>query len=165
MDDYYVCVRPDIAVVIALQDGRLPLVRQYKHGVREITLELPAGMIKNDETPEDAGRRELREETGWLAPTLTCIGSFHDDSTRNTNRVYCLLSPDAYPAGAQQLDAHEAAGGLEVVEVALDDLVNLLASGTVRTQSSVAAAYRALAWLAHPTTEGDRPIAHRRSPS
>lgn len=164
VDDYYVCVRPDIAIVVALQDGRLPLVRQYKHGVGEITLELPAGMIQSDETPEDAGRRELREETGWVAPTLTCIGSFHDDSTRNTNRVYCLVSRDAYPAGAQQLDPHEAAGGLEVVEVPLQDLAELLATGVVRTQSSVAAAYRALAWLAETTSQRDRSIADRRSP-
>ncbi|WP_406077337.1 NUDIX hydrolase [Micromonospora sp. NBC_00858] len=142
-------MRPDIAVVVALrQDDRLPLVRQYKHGVQDITLELPAGMIRSGENPEEGARRELREETGWVAPSLTCIGSFYDDSTRNTNRVHCLVSRDAYRAGAQQLDPHEAAGGLEVLEVSIQELPGLLATGAVRTQSSVAAAYLALAWLA-----------------
>ena len=59
LDDYYLAVRPDVAVVFAVSAAhKVPLVRQYKHGAGEITLELPAGLIA-DETPEEAGRREL----------------------------------------------------------------------------------------------------------
>lgn len=49
------------------EDGRLVLVRQYRHAVGSWTLELPAGRLEPDEPPESAARRELEEETGLRA--------------------------------------------------------------------------------------------------
>ena len=147
LDDYYLAVRPDVAVVFAVSAAhKVPLVRQYKHGAGEITLELPAGLIA-DETPEEAGRRELLEETGWTAPGVEHIGEFFDDSSKNTNLVFCLASRGAQPGDARQLDSVEAASGLEVVEFAVDELGRLIENGSIRAMSSVAAIYRALAWL------------------
>jgi ADP-ribose pyrophosphatase len=66
IDDYFVSVRPDVAVVVALdRSGQMVMVRQYKHGVREMTLEFPAGTFE-DEQPEAAALRELEEETGYI---------------------------------------------------------------------------------------------------
>jgi ADP-ribose pyrophosphatase len=145
--DYYLSMRPDVVVIAAVSaDGMLPLVRQYKHGAGEVTLELPAGVFF-DGTPEEASVRELREETGWECQNVTRIGEFFDDATKNTNRVYCMLATGAYRAGPQQLEEIEASSGLELVEVSLAQLPELLASGMIKAQSSVASAYRVLAWL------------------
>ncbi|TDC73819.1 NUDIX hydrolase [Actinomadura sp. 7K507] len=147
LNDYFLAVRPEVAVVFAVSDARrVPLVRQYKHGAGAVTLELPAGTFTT-ERAEDAGLRELREETGWWSDDVVSIGEFFDDASKNTNRVHCVVALHAAPRLAQDLDDTERAAGLEVVEADLDKIPALLAEGTIKAQSSVACAYRSLAWL------------------
>jgi 8-oxo-dGTP pyrophosphatase MutT (NUDIX family) len=146
-DDYFLAVRPDVAIVFALsQRGTVPLVRQYKHGAGEITLELPAGLVA-EEPPEETALRELAEETGWGASEITCVAKFFDDAGKNTNIVHCLVALDAHKVTGQMLDENEASSGLEVVEVGIDEIERFLLRGDIKSQSSVAAAYQALAWL------------------
>ena len=146
-DEYFLAVRPDVAMIFALsRELTVPLVRQYKHGAGEITLELPAGTF-DSESAEAAALRELSEETGWGAEEIRCIAEFFDDSSKNTNRVYCLIALGARRVGDQKLDDNEASGGVEVIEVGIDELDRLLSAGAIKAQSSVAAAYRALSWL------------------
>src|SRR5665811_1421089 len=64
--DFVVLESSDLVGVVALtEEGRLVLVRQFRHGLREVTLELPGGLIDAGTTPEEAARAELREETGY----------------------------------------------------------------------------------------------------
>jgi ADP-ribose pyrophosphatase len=148
LDDYFLAIRPNIVVVLALSANlTIPLVRQYKHGVGQVTLELPAGTF-SDEAPDIAGKRELLEETGWGAECLICVGEFFDDASKNTNLVYSLVGLNAQKqTDNRELDATEASSGLEVLEVRVDELQTLLFDGTIRAQSSVASAYQALTWL------------------
>ncbi|WP_338740526.1 NUDIX hydrolase [Actinomadura luteofluorescens] len=147
LEDYFLAVRPEVAVVFAVSDARrVPLVRQYKHGAGAVTLELPAGTFTT-ERAEDAGLRELREETGWWSDDVVSIGEFFDDASKNTNRVHCVVALRAAPLFEQELDDTERASGLEVVEVGLDEIPDLLGHGLIKAQSSVACAYRSLVWL------------------
>ena len=74
--DYLVTVARDYAMVFALcEDGKVPLVHQYKHGVGKVLHDLPAGYLDSEEPPLDAARRELREETGLTAPEWQALGS------------------------------------------------------------------------------------------
>src|SRR5947209_11302147 len=59
-----------VAVLPVLPDGRLVLVRQYRKAAERILLEMPAGGIDGDETPEEAVRREMIEETGYRVGTV-----------------------------------------------------------------------------------------------
>jgi 8-oxo-dGTP pyrophosphatase MutT (NUDIX family) len=148
LDDYLVSVRADVAVIVAVgDDGTVPLVRQYKHGVEAITLEFPAGTVSDAEEPAGAARRELLEETGWTAPAFTPAGVFLDDATKNTSRVHVYVATGARRVAEQRLDDTEQAAGIEVVEVQLGDLRQLLDSGAIAAQSSVAAGYRVLSEL------------------
>jgi ADP-ribose pyrophosphatase len=117
-----------------------------EHGAGEITLELPAGTFDNDDAVA-AARRELAEETGWHSDEVTCIAEFFDDASKNTNRVYCVVALGATKSSDQMLDANESSSGVEVVEIDVTEVEKLLASGRVKAQSSVAAAYQALSWL------------------
>ena len=54
---------------LLLIKGYVPLVRQYRHAVNEVTLELPAGLVVNNQTPEKAALNELLEETGYQSST------------------------------------------------------------------------------------------------
>src|SRR5205814_5167889 len=73
---YYVLENPDWVNMIALtRDAQLILVRQFRHGSRDVELELPAGMIDDGEPPEHAAARELAEETGYAADSVRLLGS------------------------------------------------------------------------------------------
>ena len=93
LDDYYVSVRPEVALVFPVTPaGEVIMVRQYKHGAREILLELPGGVCDPGEPPEASARRELLEETGYAAGRLTHLATLHDDPTKNTNRFHLFLA-------------------------------------------------------------------------
>jgi ADP-ribose pyrophosphatase len=94
-----------------------------------------------------AARRELAEETGWHSDEFTCIAEFFEDASKNTNRVYCVVALGATRSSDQMLDANESSSGVEAVEIDVTEVEKLLASGRVKAQSSVAAAYQALSWL------------------
>lgn len=68
---FYVNHLPDFAVVVAVTpEHRVIMVRQYRHGVEKVLLELPAGCIEAGEDPKDGAARELLEETGYKAGSL-----------------------------------------------------------------------------------------------
>ncbi len=62
---------PGATAIIALRKGKILLVRQYRHPVGECLLEVPAGTLEKDESPEECARRELEEETGYEAEKLS----------------------------------------------------------------------------------------------
>ena len=71
------------------------MVQQYRHGIRSVTLEIPGGLIEPDDSPEDAARRELLEETGCAANTWKLLATLSPSVARFTNRMWCFLAKDA----------------------------------------------------------------------
>ena len=65
-----VVTRGAVAVIPIDAQGRLILVEQWRRAIERITLELPAGMLDPNESPEDCAQRELQEETGFKAGSL-----------------------------------------------------------------------------------------------
>lgn len=68
------------AVIVAVDDGHVLLVEQYRVPLGRRCLELPAGLIGDEgeaESAETSASRELEEETGYRADTLTAIGTFY----------------------------------------------------------------------------------------
>jgi ADP-ribose pyrophosphatase len=65
-----------VAIAPVTAAGELVLVRQYRHAAREVLLELPAGRLEPGESPLEAARRELREETGRTAGRWRDLASF-----------------------------------------------------------------------------------------
>ena len=95
---HYVIQGKDFVVMVAVtRQNRILLVRQYRPAVAAVTLELPAGHIEPGETPEQAARRELLEETGHEAETFTALATLSPSVARFTNRMYCFFAGDARP--------------------------------------------------------------------
>ncbi|HEY0799085.1 MAG TPA: NUDIX hydrolase, partial [Candidatus Baltobacteraceae bacterium] len=111
IEDYYVRETAGFAIVFALTpENNVVLVRQYKHGIGESVLELPAGGIEPGESPVVCARRELAEETGYVGtpPEPEHIASFISDPTNSNGRFHLFMAHDAQPSLKQQLDPTEA---------------------------------------------------------
>jgi ADP-ribose pyrophosphatase len=101
---YYWAELPDAVVVVARSDDELVLVDQYRPTIREQCLELPAGIVEDGESYAEAGARELREETGYDADSVTLLEEF-----------WCATGVLRHRRGIVFAD------GLEPVEQELDD--------------------------------------------
>lgn len=87
---------PDyVSVLATTRDARVLLVRQYRPAVERTTLELPSGHVDPGETPGKAARRELREETGYVAGKLIFLGRLEPDTGRLGNRMWCFFAPSS----------------------------------------------------------------------
>lgn len=146
IDDFFIHVRPDIALVVPLTPQQeIVFVRQYRHGVEEILLELPAGAFDRDrETPESAAMREMTEETGYICDRLIKLANLHDNPVKDTNQIHVFLGTDAQYSQPQILDETEE---IEVVLVPVSEAMEKIISGEISVSGSVAAVFLALNYL------------------
>lgn len=96
--DREVVVHPEVVAMLpVLDDGRLVLVRQYREAVGQVLLEAPAGGIDGNETPEEAARREMKEETGYDVGSLDLLSSFYSSPGFLTEKMHLFLVRDLTP--------------------------------------------------------------------
>ena len=133
IEGYFVRESRGFAIVAALTpERRIVLVRQYKHGIGQIVLELPAGMIDAGESPDETAPRELTEETGFSAGRLIALGELRPNPSFMNNRCFTFLAEDLSRVGATSLDELEeleslVVGSREVEErMGTGELVNAL---------------------------------------
>lgn len=88
-----------VNVVPLTRDGQVVMVRQYRHGSRQITLEIPGGIIEPGEEPASAAARELVEETGYRAESIRELGSLNPNPALFGNRVHTFLAEGAVRVG------------------------------------------------------------------
>ena len=81
-----------IAIVAALPDGRIPIVRQYRPALESFTWELPAGLVDPGEDATACCRRELMEETGFIARAVHALGCYAPCTARLSNRVHSFFA-------------------------------------------------------------------------
>jgi 8-oxo-dGTP pyrophosphatase MutT (NUDIX family) len=146
IDDYFVVVRPDVALVLALTANQeIVFVRQYRHGIGEILLELSAGTFDpNTESPEVAAQRELQEETGYSAPHLLKLATLYDNPVKDTNRIHLFVAQNAFISGEQKLDVTEA---IEVVLIPIEKVSEKILKGEICVSGTIAALCLGLQFL------------------
>ena len=128
-----------VNVIPITPTGEVVMVRQYRHGTREVTLEIPGGLVEDHDTPEEAAKRELYEETGYRARSMTSLGYVHPNPAIQNNRCYTFLAHDVFPAGAQEQDDKE---DIQVVTHPLSDIQRLIGGGEISHALVVVAFYR-----------------------
>jgi len=99
----FFALRPDdyVSVLALTQEGRVLLVRQYRPVVEAFTLELPSGHVDPGESPAEAARRELAEETGYEARGVELFGNLIPDTGRLANRLWCYFASGVAPCCRQ----------------------------------------------------------------
>jgi len=106
---FFVVENPDWVNVIALTRKReVVLIEQFRHGIEEIILEIPGGMIDENESPEKAARRELTEETGYSSENFVFLGKSHPNPAINNNTIFHFLALDCEKTSETSFDEHES---------------------------------------------------------
>ena len=122
--DFFVLDTNDWVNVLAVtKNEELVLVRQFRFGTEEVSLEPPGGVIEKGESPVLAGERELQEETGFAGKRAKVIGSVFPNSAIMSNRCHFLLVEEVEETSATSFDPHEE---LETVLIPLSELKNLV---------------------------------------
>jgi len=139
----FYCIRAAdwINVIPLTAEGEVLLLRQYRYGVEDFTLEIPGGMCDPGEDPREAAARELREETGFAARDWVPLGWVHPNPALQGNRCHTFLARDLIHRGDPEPDRHEA---FEQVRAPLSRIPELIRTGAI-THSLVVAAFQLLA--------------------
>jgi ADP-ribose pyrophosphatase len=150
---------PDAVAVVALDaQGRVALVRQYRHPLRSTLLELPAGTLDvAGEAPEAAAHRELAEEVGLAADRLVPLGSIWNSAGWSDERTTLFLALSTRPAPAPtDFTAVDEEAAMTIEWHPLDDLVTASLAGDVTDAKTAIGVLRARAFIDAGTDDGRR---------
>lgn len=121
---------PDwINVVAVTPDQQVVLIRQYRYGVKNVTLEIPGGMVDRGEDPAMAAARELLEETGYAGDAIETLGVVWPNPAFQNNRCFSYLVRNAHRVAEPTPDEHER---IEVELHPLTTVPELIRSGAIR---------------------------------
>lgn len=137
IERFHLLESPDWAAAIAIRrDGRIVLVDQYRHGLGRRSRELPAGVIDPGESPLDAARRELAEETGYEAEVWAPLVVLAPEPHRSTHRGHIFV---AWGAEAVVPARPENTESIEVITSSVDELLASVDRGGIDHAAHVAA--------------------------
>lgn len=123
-EEYYVLEYPTWVNMVALtEDNQVIFVKQYRHGAGRIMVELPAGVVEENEDPEIAARRELLEETGYAFDDISYVCELFANPATSGNITYTYLLTGGRKVQEQDLDPSE---DIEVVLMDLEEAKQFL---------------------------------------
>lgn len=134
---------PWVNVVPLTANDEVILIRQYRHGIRAVTLEIPGGLVEAEEPHNQAALRELEEETGYSTKEadLIYLGKVLPNPAIQNNLCHTYLARNVYPIGAQNMDEKE---DIELEWYPLKAIPSLIQEGTISHSLVVVALYRFL---------------------
>jgi ADP-ribose pyrophosphatase len=125
----------DCIAVVGLDDkNNIILEKQFRRPTEKVLLEIPAGGIEFEEEPEDAVKRELQEEIGYLPGKVTRLGGFYAAPGYCTEYLHLFLAEDLQPSRLTAEDTDE----IEIVRVPVGEIKGLIDSGKICDAKSIA---------------------------
>lgn len=125
VDPYYVYEFPTWVTAFPMtEDGKVILVRQYRHALGDVCIEIPGGCVDDTDTDlEKAVARELLEETGYAFSSYEYLGKVSSNPSTNNNLMHMFLVTGGKKVAEQKLDSNEE---IEVELVSIDEVKQLL---------------------------------------
>lgn len=121
---FYVNEYPDWVNAFGLtKDGKVIMVRQYRHGLGTIEIELPGGVLEESESPEEGVRRETLEETGYAFEKVEYLGKICANPSTTNNFMHMFLATGGEKIAEQNLDHSEE---VDVVLMTIEEVKQLL---------------------------------------
>ena len=121
---YYILEYPTWVNAFAVtEDNKVILVKQYRHASGQVGIEVPGGVPDDGETPEQASRRELLEETGYQFEEFHYLGKISANPATTTNLTHMFLATGGKKVAEQQLDDTEE---VEVLFHSLEEVKELV---------------------------------------
>jgi 8-oxo-dGTP pyrophosphatase MutT (NUDIX family) len=138
--DFYILESADWVNIIPITPTKkVILIRQYRHGIQDMALEIPGGIIEPGDTPREAALRELKEETGYTASQIIALDYVWPNPAFLDNRCYTFLAWDAVLTSDQKPDEKE---DIEVIPVPLERIPDMIRRGKIRHSLVQAAFYK-----------------------
>jgi ADP-ribose pyrophosphatase len=136
---------PGAVAVLAVYEGKMVVVEQYRKPLEKSQVEIPAGKLDPGENPLEAAHRELQEETGFTCGSIRLVSSFYT-SPGFADELIHLYYADELTAGEGRPDDDEF---LECETITLEEAKQMMAEGRISDAKTMIAVY---AWQLHQLT-------------
>lgn len=142
IDPYYVVELNNSATALPItEDGKIILVKQYRHPIGEVIYETPGGFIDDGEDAAAGMKRELLEETGYTFSAVEPLGRIAGNPALLNNYTELFLATGGKKVTGQHLDHNEE---IEIVLVSIEELVDLLMKNEIKQSLHAACVFYAL---------------------
>lgn len=145
VEPYYVIHEPEWVHVLAVNaKNEILVVRQYRYAADAVCTELPGGAAEREEELQEAAKRELLEETGYVAETWAYAGGLFANPARQTNRVHLFVASGLSAVAGQALDETEE---IELAFLSVAGIHAAIEQGTFSQALHVASFYRGIQFV------------------
>lgn len=124
-----------VGLVPVLEDGRVVLEEQYRYPAEEILIEIPAGRLEEGEDPDDTAKRELLEETGYLADTMERVLTFFTTPGYTSEKLYLYIARGLKKAESKP-DFDE---NIRLMEISVEEALGLVEKGKIKDGKTIVA--------------------------
>jgi 8-oxo-dGTP pyrophosphatase MutT (NUDIX family) len=128
-----------VNIIPLTKENEVVMIKQYRHGNEENTLEIPGGMTdREDKSPKESALRELVEETGYMGNEVFKLGECSPNPAIFNNLLHVYLVKDVEKKYAQNLENTE---DIEIVKIHINKIPDLIKSGEINHALVITAFY------------------------
>ena len=136
----YIKMKPGVCVIPILNNNQVLLLSEYRHALKSYELEFPCGIIDPNETPEQAAKRELLEETGYTVTKLIDLGNMYPSFGSTDEKTYMFA---AYCTKTSEPKC-EASELIQTEIKTFDNVDTIVKTGEMKCAAGIVAWYRLL---------------------
>jgi len=134
---YYLVKSRDFVVIIAIEGEYIFLEEVDRYALRQRIIEIPMGGIEEGESPLQAAKRELKEETGMTARKYHKLGYINASKGRSNQKGIIFVAEDL-SFGTQELDVVEGESNLKVFKIKISEMQELIRQGKITDSHTIA---------------------------